>query len=238
MESHNIVDVIIPDSNPSDSHQESTETTLTVSAIQDDCCDHRCYPVLLTRRKSVKNKAYRIYMMKEVINQSVKMYMPFSMRSDFTFLHWHHKTSAFVAKPRNWTNKKLAEAICTFDKILTTSQKVDDKLIVKYPPAISHFISYMIEIFKEAEIVDNENIQSTKGKLVSQKGQSCLQDNVDMTSLNDRSFDVNSCAYCKHKFIIPIGLDVHAITRFNSRVNKSHLEKMKEWSNTPTKKEE
>ena len=101
-------------------------------------------------------------MMKEVINQSVRMHMPFSMRSDFSCLYWHHKTSAFVAKPRKWTNKKLAEAICTCNKVLTASQKVDDKLIVKYPPAISHFISYIIEIFKEAEILENKNIQSSK----------------------------------------------------------------------------
>lgn len=237
MDSENIIDVEKEDSVISDSPPaKSSETTLTVSVLQDNSSEHPCYNVLLTRRAAVKNKAYRTYMMKEVINQSVKMYLPYSMMKELQFLHWHHKTSAFVAKPRHWTNKKFAEAICNFDTILERSQNVSDTMIVKYPPAITHFINYMNEIKTEAEILANENIRSTKGRIGSQKGSTRIQDNVDMKSLQDNSFDMNCCAACKHKYIIPIGIDVVEITKHNTMVDKNHLAKMKVWSNTPTKK--
>lgn len=57
----------------------------------------------------------------------------------------------------------------SFDKILTVSTKINDKLCVKYLSAIFQFISYMIEVFKEAEILENENIQISTGILGSQK---------------------------------------------------------------------
>ena len=94
----------------------------------------------------------------------------------------------------------------------------------------------MIEIKKESELLANENIRSSKGKIGSQKGSSRLQDNIDMKSLKDNSFDMNCCAACKHKYIIPIGLDVVEITNHNRKVGKNHHEKMKVWTNTPNQK--
>ena len=94
----------------------------------------------------------------------------------------------------------------------------------------------MIDVFKGAETLENDNLHSSRVKLGGQKGQSCLQDNVNMISLTDRSFDVDKCAYCKHRLFISVYLDTIQITRFNSKVQKSHEEKMKVWNGTQTKK--
>ena len=107
---------------------------------------------------------------------------------------------------------------------------------MKYPPAITLFQSFMIDYFKEAEILQNENTLSSRIKLGAQKGQSRLQDNVDLTAITDKSFDIDNCAYCKHRFVIPIGMDINDLTRFNNKVQKQHLDKMIVWNNIASKK--
>ena len=57
-----------------------------------------------------------------------------------------------------------------------------------------------------------------------------------MTSLNNDSFDVDKCAYCKHRFVVPIGMTIIEITKFNQKVAKKQLHKMKTWYNLPTTK--
>ena len=47
----------------------------------------------------------------------------------------------------------------------------------------------------------------------------------------DKSFDQYNYAYCKLIFIVPVGLDINEITRFNSKVEKLHLENIKTWNN-------
>lgn len=64
-------------------------------------------------------------------------------------------------------------------------------MIIKYLPQLHTILSYMIDVFKEAEIYEDENIQSSRCKLGGQKGQSRLQDNDNLTSWTDWSFDVN-----------------------------------------------
>ena len=55
-----------------------------------------------------------------------------------------------------------------------------------------------------------------------------------MTSITAyKSFDQGNCAYCKQRFVILVGLDINKITRFNSKVEMLHLEKMKTWNNIP-----
>ena len=49
-------------------------------------------------------------------------------------------------------------------------------------------------------------------------------------------FDVENCGYCRHRFVMPIGLDINEIHKYNTKVVKAHNEKMKEWTNTPSKK--
>ena len=133
---------------------------------------------------------------------------------------------------------KIAESICRLDVILKKTDLASDKLRLRLPPAIVNFLSYMNEVDREAEVFLNENIQSTRVKLGTQKGTSRIQDNMDLTKLKSDSFDVNNCPYCKHKYVAPIGLDIVEITTYNTKIAKTHLEKMKIWSNTPVKKRE
>ena len=59
-----------------------------------------------------------------------------------------------------------------------------------------------------------------------------------MTSITaDKSFNQDNCAYCNHRCIIPVGLDINEITLFNNKVEKFYLEKMKIYNNIPSKKE-
>ena len=145
-------------------------------------------------------------------------------------------TSAFSAKPRTWTQKKLAESICRFDKILERATHAEDKLRLRSPHPISTFLGYMIDVHQEAENCLDEKKYSSKVKLGGQKGSVKLQDNVDLTILKNDSFDVENCGYCRHCFVIPIGLDINKIHKYNMKVVKAHNGKMKEWSNTQSNK--
>ena len=78
---------------------------------------HRCYDVLLTKRKAVKIKQFRIDMMTNIISLPSQSYIPPSMVFTPQFLHWHCKTSAFAEKPRAWSMEQLADSICEFDTI-------------------------------------------------------------------------------------------------------------------------
>ena len=70
-------------------------------------------------------------------------------------------------------------------------------------------------------------MHSTRVKIGKQKGQNRLQDNLDMTVITNDSFDVNNCDYCRHRFVLPIGLYLPEINSHNSKVAKEHTFKMK-----------
>ena len=63
-----------------------------------------------------------------------------------------------------------------------------------------------------------------------------IQDNIDITTLTKNPFEVNNCSACKHKFLLPIGMNTHEIIRVNQKVSKEHLTKMQIWSNMPVQK--
>lgn len=94
----------------------------------------------------------------------------------------------------------------------------------------------MISVYKEAEITIDEMLHTTHVKLGTNKGQGCIQNNLDMTIIDNNSFDVNGLAYCKHIFVVPIGMDIGELTKYNSKVAKEHHTKMKKWSHTTTKR--
>ena len=91
------------------------------------------------------------------------------MGDDEEFHHWHCFTSAFSQKPRRWSQKKLAESICQFDKIMERANNAVDKLRLRSPPPITKLLAYMIEVHQEAEIMLNESLQSSRVKLGGQK---------------------------------------------------------------------
>ena len=169
---------------------------------------HKCYEVLISRRRAVKTMIFRKAILADIIDLSVRSYIPPSMLEDEDFHHWHCFTSAFTKKPRSWTMKKIADSICRLDVILSRTKMATDKIRLRFPPPIIKFTSFMNEVEREAEIFSNENIQSSRVKLGKQKGLSRIQDNMDMTELSVDSFDVNNCPYCCHKYVVPIGMDI------------------------------
>ena len=101
----------------------------------------------------------------DVINLHRDTCMPTSIQFEHIYTNWLVTTSAFVSKPRSWTMEKLAESICTFDNILSLSSQAVDKIAVKFPLVIITFRSFMINVYKEAEIETAENLISTRVKL-------------------------------------------------------------------------
>ena len=198
--------------------------------------DHKCYVVLLTKRRANKNKQQRIDMITNIINTRSESYIPPSMVYSSQFLHWRCKTTAFAEKPRAWSMEQLAESICDLDVILKNAMNSFDSFVEKPEPVINAFLQFMSEITKEAEIMIDENMHSSRVKIGKQKGQDRIQDNLDMTTITNDSFDVSNCAYCKHRFVVPIGLEVGEITSHNTKVAKEHNAKMRKWTNTPVKK--
>jgi len=132
--------------------------------------------------------------------------------------------------------EQLAESICEFDDILNRTVNAIDVSEGKYPSEITEYQIFIISLYKEAEVALNETINSTHVKIGKQKGNARIQNNIDMTTLTNKSFDLDRCAYCKHRFIIPIGMDCDKINIYNQKFEKKHLSKMQIWSNTPLKR--
>ena len=159
-----------------------------------------------------------------------------TLRNDTQFLHWHCKTSAFAEKPRVWSMKQLAECICEFDVILQKTLQANDAPAEKFPHEITVFQAFMISVYKEAEIALHETLQSSRTNIGTQKGQGRLQDNMDITGYDNNTFDLNNCAYCKHRFVVPIGMDIVERNKHNTKVESEYHVKMEKWNTTSTVK--
>ena len=178
----------------------------------------------------------RIAILSAIVDLSVKTYIPPSMLEDEEFHHWHCLTSAFSNKPRSWSMEKITASMCRFDLIMNRSNAAPDKSRLRYPSVIVTFMKFMKLVHNEAEVAITENLHSSRVKLGNQKGNGKLQDNVDLTTLNNDSFDTENCVVCRHRFVMPVGMDIHEITRYNTKVSKQHSSKMLDWNNTPIKK--
>ena len=182
-------------------------------------------------------KADCIELTKNVIKLKMKIYIPHSMMYDDKVLLWHCTTMAFTENPRSWAMTKLVSSICDFDTILHSASICKDRNNDILPPAIVEFQRFIIGVYKEAEVTAYELLHySTCVKLGTQKGSRKFQDNVDMALLNSNLVDVENCAYCKHIFVIPIGLDINEITSYNAKIAKRHNNEMKIWTNMTTGK--
>ena len=195
--------------------------------------EHKCMAVLQTRRKAIKVMSVCIDLLASIIDLSVRTYPLPSMGEDEEFHHWHCYTSAFSRKPRQWSQKKLAVSLCRFDTIMDRANNAVDKLRLRSPPSITKFLAYMIDVHQEAEIMLNESLHSSRVKLGGQNNSCRIQDNVDLTELTNNSFDVENCGYCRHRFVLPIGMKITDIMKYNSKIAKIHNNKMKNWTNTP-----
>ena len=57
-----------------------------------------------------------------------------------------------------------------------------------------------------------------------------------MTTLTNVLFNLDRCAYCRHRFIISTGMDYDKINVYKQKVEKEHFGKIQIWSNTPLKR--
>ena len=91
----------------------------------------------------------------------------------------------------------------------------------------------MISFYKEAKIATKQSLHSTQIKLCCQKSQKKVQDSFDMVSLNNNSFDVDTCVYYKHRCLVP-GMDIYETARYNTSVSKKRAIVMTVWTNQAT----
>ena len=230
------------------SEDETNSTNLSSKNVSVDATDiiptapiieppkHKCFEVLQLKRRAVKKMSDRIDVLSAIVDLSVKSYIPKSMLDDEEFHHWHCLTSAFSNKPRSWSMDKTADCMCRFDVIMDRTNAAKDQVRLRYPAAITNFLNFMKLVHNEAEVAINENLHSRRVKLGNQKGNNMLQDNVDLSKLDNDSFDTENCVVCHHKFVMPIGMDINEITQFNTKITKAHSIKMTEWNNTPFRK--
>ena len=85
--------------------------------------------------------------------------------------------------------KKLAYSMCTLDLILDRTCKAPDQVRCRYPAGIANFMNFMKLVHNEADIAINENLHSSRVNLGNQKGHMMIQDSIDLSSLDNNSFD-------------------------------------------------
>ena len=125
-------------------------------------------------------------MMTNIINTRSESYIPPSMVLSLEFLHWHCKTTAFAEKSRARSMGQLAESICDLDTIFKKASLFFDSFETKPEHVIFVFNEFIEAITKEAEVMNDENLHSSRVKLGRQKGQSRIQDNLDMTTITNK----------------------------------------------------
>lgn len=116
--------------------------------------------------------------------------------------------------------------ICEFDVILQRTLKAIDAPAEKFLHEITVFQAFMISVYKEAEIALHETLHSSGTHIGTQKGKGRLQDNMDITGYANDSFDLNNCAYCKHRFVVPIVMDIVERNKYNTKIESEYHIKM------------
>ena len=61
--------------------------------------------------------------------------------------------------------ENLSDLICHFYTILQRTNTAIDKLRLRYPPPITNFMSYTIEVHKETEVAINEKSTFKQGQV-------------------------------------------------------------------------
>ena len=96
-----------------DSPNNEEESALSQALPPDTNTKHKCYDVLLTRRRAVRLRADRIDLLSKIIGLNVKTYIPPSMMDDEDLHHWHCTTAAFqtnlvLGQWSNWLKQFVA----------------------------------------------------------------------------------------------------------------------------------
>ena len=59
-------------------------------------------------------------------------------------------------------------------------------------------------VYREAEVTLYKSLHSICVKLGIQKGKEKIQDNLDISEFENSSFDFETCASCKHRFVVSV----------------------------------
>ena len=97
--------------------------------------------------------------------------------------------------------EKIADSMCIFNVITQHANAAPDKVRLRFPPAIVNFLNFMVDLHNEAEVALTDNLQSSMVNLGSQKLNGKIQDNIDLTILNNDSFYTENCVACHHRFL-------------------------------------
>jgi len=97
------------------------------------------------------------------------------------------------------------------------------------PEPIKAFHKFMEDVREAAILLKNQGYRERGGKIGGQKDGEYIQDKVDLTDLENTSFDVENCASCRHRFLLPVGRDIVEITRYNQQVRSQHTKAMMIW---------
>ena len=127
-------------------------------------------------------------------------------------------TNYCILEPRSWLMEKIAHSMCTLYLILDRTCEAPDQVRCRYPAAIANFVNFMKLVHTEADVAINENLHSSRVKLGNQKGYMMIQDSIDLSSLDNNSFDTENCVFYCHIFLMPIGMDINEITQFNAKI--------------------
>ena len=121
---------------------------LTISASTATKPDppHKCYNVLLGRRKLVRKQCDHVKIMTSIIKLPLKDYIPTSVLFDSIVLHWYRTTTTFTEKSCPWSMPQLAKYVCNFDDILIQATQVVDRIEKTPSPPIITFQSFKISL--------------------------------------------------------------------------------------------
>ena len=171
----------------------------------DPISSHPCFTILQGRKKAVRNKAYKISLIQNILTVKKEDFLHESYAHDDFVTEWYRIYSAYVKNPSKFNNIILARAICHFDLIQRKNESIQAKN--GYPCEIAFFRGYMEEVRDALHVEAFAPSKIVKKKFTEHCGGVRVQDTIDLSSLTNSSFDANNCcsAHCRHRFCLPIG---------------------------------
>ena len=98
-----------------------------------------------------------------------------------------------------------------------------------FPEPIKAFHKFMEDVREAAILIKNQGYKECGGKIGGRRDGDYIQDKVYLTDLNNTSFDVENCAACRNRFLLPVGRDIVEITRYTQKVRSDHTRVMMIW---------
>jgi len=183
----------------------------------------------LVKGNKCAKKADRVKLIDDIIGLDSSTFLPSLFKDDPMVRHWYFTNTAHARNPKTWNLPILAKAICSFDDILRKSSTMVARDAKTLPEPIKAFHKFMEDVREAAILLKNQGYRERGGKIGGQKDGEYIQDKVDLTDLENTSFDVENCASCRHRFLLPVGRDIVEITWYNQQVRSQHTKAMMIW---------